>query len=316
MNVIITNNYKEQLASLNIEVIKRLEGVYSADEIIDTFQNFFFNKLILDLTALDNYNDLKNLQKLSIALDMSKIILLLPQNSGFTIPSNLSKLIAMGIYNFTASVEGITYLYNNPNSYRDVAQYHQLEGDISNVVSPAASGGMTLQMGQKIIGVKNLTAHAGATSLIYMMYKHLQSNYNVVCVEVDKRDFVYFGDKNMRSIGSNDINKFIADNSDKEIILVDINNSSLAENVCGQVLLLLEPSILKLNKLLSVKPKITEEIRGKLVVLNQCPLEQKDINTFEYETKIKPFYCLPYIDDHGKSQVMFDFLRSIGFDRI
>lgn len=319
MNVIIANNYKEDLATLNIEVIKRLDGVFSADEIINTFQNFFFNKMILDITAIDDYTDLKNLQKLSISLDMSKVILLLPQNSNFTIPSNLSKLIAMGIYNFTSSVEGVTYLYDNPNSYRDVAQYHQFEGNIAADTFTSVnttSGGMSMQMGQKIIGVKNLTAHAGASTLIYMMYKHLVGNYDVVAVEVDKRDFMYFNDKNMHSVGANDINRFVADNRDKEIILVDINNSAAAENICGQVFLLLEPSVLKLNKLLNTRPKVAEEIRNRNVILNQCCINQKDLGVFEYETRIKPFCLIPPIDDHEKSQAIFDFLRNIGFDRV
>ena len=39
----------------------------------------------------------------------------------------ISQLISMGIYNFAKDIDGIQYLYNNPNSYRDVAQYHQLQ---------------------------------------------------------------------------------------------------------------------------------------------------------------------------------------------
>jgi hypothetical protein len=66
------------------------------------------------------------------------------------------------------------YLYNNPNSYRDVAQYHQIEGAVSTTGTSGFVGGsgMTMQMGQRVVGIKNLTAHAGATTLIYMMYKH------------------------------------------------------------------------------------------------------------------------------------------------
>ena len=38
----------------------------------------------------------------------------------------LSKLISMGIYNFSRNVDTIKYLIQNPNSYKDVAQIHQL----------------------------------------------------------------------------------------------------------------------------------------------------------------------------------------------
>ena len=318
MNVIIANKYKEQLASLNIEVIKRMdEGrEYSVDEIIDTFQNFFFNKMILDVTAIENYTDLKNLQKLSISLDMSKIILLLPPEPGFTAPYNLSKLIAMGIYNFTASVDGIMYLYNNPNSYRDVAQYHQLGDTTIDGLSDVGVGSTMQSSGQKIIGVKNLTTHAGATTLVYMMYKHLQGNYNTLAVEVDKRDFMFYNDKNMKSCTSNEINRIIGDNHDKEVILVDLNNSQMAENSCNQVVYLMEPSIVKLNKLLMTKPRVADEVRNKMVVLNKTVISEKDLNTFQYETKITPFAIIGPVDDHERSEEIYNFLRKLGFDRI
>lgn len=315
MNVIVANEYKEQLSGLNIEVIKKMDGVFSADEIVNIFQNFFFNKMILDLTAIEYYNDLKNIQKLSISLDMNKVILLLPPEPAFTSPANLSKLIAMGIYNFTASVEGIMYLYNNPNSYRDVAQYHQL-GD--NSVSNNMSSGIGIQMSmpQKIIGIKNLTVHSGATTLVYMMYKHLSGPYSVVAVEADKRDFVFFNDKNMKSVSGSEINRVIADNHDKEVILVDINGNQMAENACSQVLYLIEPSVLKINKLLSTRPRVAEEMRNRNIILNQSLIPEKDLKVFEYETKIRAAAILGPVDDHEKNEDMYEFLRKLGFDRV
>ena len=77
MNVIIANKYKDMLQTLDIEIIKTLEGVYNIDDIIDNFSNFYFDRMILDITALNDYNNLDTLQKLSINLDMSKVILLL-----------------------------------------------------------------------------------------------------------------------------------------------------------------------------------------------------------------------------------------------
>lgn len=321
MNVIVANKYKEQLSSLDIEVIKRMDGVLSADELIDIFQNFFFNKMILDLTAIEEYHDLKNIQKLSMSLDMNKVIFLLPQEQSFSSPTNLSKLIAMGIYNFTTSVDGIMYLYNNPNSYRDVAQYHQLgdnnlSGNFYNNYSNDNSMSTQSFMTQRIIGIKNLTTHSGATTLTYMMYKHLSGPYSVLALEADKRDFVFYNDKNMKSITGNEINKVIADNGDKEIILIDVNGNKMAENVCAQVIYLIEPSILKVNKLLSTRPRLKDELRGKTVILNQCLIPDKDLKVFEYETKLKLSGMLPPVDDHSKSNEIYDFLRKLGFDRV
>lgn len=64
MNVIIANKYQSMLDSLNIDVIKRLNGQFDVDDIINQFQNFFFQRMILDITALKNYKDIKTLQKL------------------------------------------------------------------------------------------------------------------------------------------------------------------------------------------------------------------------------------------------------------
>ena len=69
MNVIIANKYRDALASLDIEVIKKLEGEFTVDEIIETFKNFFFNKMILDVTAIKDYKNIKTIQKLSLSLD-------------------------------------------------------------------------------------------------------------------------------------------------------------------------------------------------------------------------------------------------------
>ena len=77
MNVIIANKYREALSNLDVEVIKKLEGEFTVDEIINTFQNFFFQKMVLDVTALRNYKDIKTLQQLSLSLDVDKLVLLL-----------------------------------------------------------------------------------------------------------------------------------------------------------------------------------------------------------------------------------------------
>ncbi|MDD3821803.1 MAG: hypothetical protein PHF47_02140, partial [Bacilli bacterium] len=65
MNVIVANKYQSLLATLEIDVIKSLNGEFAVEEIISTFKNFFFNKMILDITAIKDYKDVTNLQKLS-----------------------------------------------------------------------------------------------------------------------------------------------------------------------------------------------------------------------------------------------------------
>ena len=74
MNVIIANRYQTMLQSLNIDVIKMLNGEFEVSEIVSSFQNFYFQRMILDVTAIKGYKDIKTIQKLSISLDMEKII--------------------------------------------------------------------------------------------------------------------------------------------------------------------------------------------------------------------------------------------------
>ena len=41
----------------------------------------------------------------------------------------------------------------------------------------------------RVIGIKGLTDHAGATTLIYMLKKQLSEHYRVLGLELDKNDF-------------------------------------------------------------------------------------------------------------------------------
>lgn len=101
MDTVIANKYSDILSTLNIEVSKKLEGVYEVDEIISTFGNYFFNKMFLDITAIKDYKDLNNLQKLSMSINMDKVILLLDKDDQISDSKVfLSKLVSMGIYNF------------------------------------------------------------------------------------------------------------------------------------------------------------------------------------------------------------------------
>ena len=99
MNVIVANRYQAMLQGLEIDVIKRMEGEFSVDELISTFQNFFFQRMILDITALKDYRDIKTLQKLSISLDMVTYAFLSFSVGGITVTllilSNLLQLTLM-----------------------------------------------------------------------------------------------------------------------------------------------------------------------------------------------------------------------------
>lgn len=305
MNVIIANEQQSTISGLNIDVIKSLNGCFEVDELINMFQNFYFGKMILDLTAIKDYKNMQNLQKLSMSLEVDKIILLLPPNDlECTSNSYLSQLISMGIYNFTTNLEGLEYLYNHPNTYRDVAHIHQL--------GQTEREGITGVTGITIIGVKNVTEHAGSTSLIYMMKKVLEANgVVVVAIELNKRDFQYFGEKNMVSITSEQLPAEVMKHKEANVILVDLNDSN-QEDTCGDVLYLLEPSLIRLNKLIKRDRRVFERLRGKKIILNQSMLTGSDIGDFEYESKSKIYSSLPPLNDRGKNKELEELLVKLG----
>ncbi len=314
MNVIISNKNQLLLENLGIDIIKEMNGEFEVDEIIATFQNFFYQRMILDITAIKNYTDISSLQKLSISLPMDKLILLLDGSDATSNPTFLSNLVSMGIYNFTKNVEGIQYLYNTPNTYRDVAQFHRLDATFGNAnmqqqnpqtqyVAPVPVVETPAQpefYGTRIIGVKNITKQSGASSLVYMMKKELSKNYTVAAIEVDKTDFSYFKDKDMVSTITSEIGMVVNNHKDKNVVIIDINNSIVAEGFCQDVLYLIEPSIIKLEKLMVLNAAALQGLKDKKIVLNQSLLSSTDVANFEYEAKIKVFYNLAPLNERDK----------------
>ena len=316
MNVMVYNKYKELLMGLNIEVMKTLEGVYNVDEIIDTFTNFYYDKMILDITAIRDYQNTDNLQKLAMNINMENVILLLDNNPETDTKAYLSKLISLGIYNFTKNVDGINYLMVHPHTYKDVVNLHNLqdiEQKTAQVAAPAPmapvapmpdinlsisaqTGGQKL----KIIGFKNVTNHAGATSLIYMLKKHLEDIRDVAAIEINKMDFLYFNDKNMVSSTTNDVLKDIMRRNTCDIIFIDLNDYEDVD-ICTDVYYLIEPSTIMINKMMRKNKNILDTLKGKKVVLNKCMLGTEDIATFEFETKLRVLFSMPAVDDRRKN---------------
>ena len=309
MNVIIANRYQTMLQSLKIDVIKMLNVEIEVSEIVSSFQNFYFQRMILDVTAIKGYKDIKTIQKLSISLDMEKIILLLDDSPETNSSEYLSQLISMGIYNFTKNADGVLYLYNNPNSYRDVAHIHQI--DNRQNAGPSSSNGNA-----KIIGIKGITKESGATTLTYLMKNELENYYSVAAIEVDKRDFMFLKGKNLVSTTSVDIGNTISKYSDCEALIVDVNTSNAALELCHEVIYLIEPSTIKLNRVMMINAKSLKPLLDKTVVLNKSLLNNKDIMDFEYESRLKVAFNMPPLNDRDKHiPEINQLLIKLGFDR-
>ena len=316
MNVIVSNKNEGLLSSLDVEVIKSLNGEFTADEIIGTFSNFFFNRMFLDITAIKDYTNISNIQKLSIGLDIEKVILLLDNNL-MADSDYISKLISMGIYNFGTDKQALMYLYSHPNTYKDVASYHLLNNNQSSsnpkIPSMISSMNNKIQRNEKtskVIGFKNVTLSAGATTLIYMLKKCLSETEYTVAIEIDKNDFGYFNEKDMYSINKNNLSAAINKFNNARYILVDLNECP--EESCDEVIYLIEPSTIKLNKLMLVSRNIFDTLYQKNIVLNKSLLSENDVKVFERESNAKIVYNIPPLNDHEKnSEVLLDFIKKL-----
>ena len=349
MNVLVVNQQENVLSPLNIEVIKTLRGTFSSDELISTFTNFFFVRMIIDITALQNNEDIVTYQKLSIGLPIDKIILLIPPSSVVANNYFLSKLISMGYYNFTTNGEGVMYLLTTPNTYKEVAHLHQVGGgadqppqqpavqsgfngggfpqnnypmaENNNQMMPqeAPSSNYSMMPQQnnagfraKSLGVMNVTDACGASSLIYMMKKELEETFgmSVLALEVDKRDFAFFREQNMVSTSKSSLAREIMQAVGYGCVLVDLNDYD--DNVCDDVIYLIEPSVIKLNKLMLRDRSIFQKLKGKKVIINRSTLNESDVKEFASEAGIDIFYVLPPLNDRERSPIIVDLIKRLG----
>lgn len=339
MDVVVSNRYRNDLVDIDADIIKSVTGEYEAVEIGEMFKDFFFDRLILDVTALKSYDDYNIYQRLVQYLDPEKIVFLLPEGSKLCTPNFLSHLISFGIYNFTTNINGINYLLNKPNTLKEVEHIAKMAAQVKE--EPVSSGPNEDELDEPktspkqevkdvvpstkpatkrtsvIIGVRNVTASAGATTLIYMMKKELSLIYgqeNVVAIEVDKNDFSYFYDKRMFSVKQVDLRTTLDKFSNVNVILVDLNGCR-QDSFCNDIIYLIEPSTLKLNRLIQKNRMIFQNLAGKKVVLNQSILQNNDVFDFETEAGIKIFYNIPPLDERKRNSVIADFLSRVGLIR-
>jgi len=316
MDTVIGNKYIDVFSGLNVEISKRLHGEYTVEEIISTFSNFFFNKMFLDITSIKDYKDLTNLQKLSMGINMDKVIILLDKEDSISDSSQfLSKLVSMGIYNFTKDQNSLMYLYNNPNSYRDVAYYQDIDND-DNSPSDDVSQELSNNDNRIILGIKNVTDSAGSTTLTYLVKKILSDYYNAMAIEIDKRDFIYFNDDKCISIKEDEFDNVISKYNDVKYFIVDLDKSK-KEHLCNEVLYLVEPSTIKLNKLMLINPNVFNELKGKKIVINKILLSDDDIANFEVEADVKVYYNIgPLNDKEDCSNILLPLLEKLGYVKV
>ena len=240
MNVIVSNKQKNVLDNANIDAIKDLNGLFNVDELINNFMDYFFSKMIVDATAIVNFASEGVLRKLVNGIGAEKIILLLPPKP--EPPKKFCELlVSLGLYNYSTKIEDVLRFLKTPNTLQDVE--NTMNNDYNNVYEttnmvennnmdnmnnmnnmnnyPEENKSMEIGNSDEIsdvnrdnkivIGFKDVTMHAGSTTLIYMIKKELEEGFNTSCeaIEIGSSDFMFYNTKGMTSVNPNTIESFI-----------------------------------------------------------------------------------------------------------
>lgn len=319
MNVVTANECKSIIDRLDIDIIKRIDGQFELRELLSKFVNLYFNKMIIDITSIANYTDLETIKQLAEAVDPSRVILLLNTNPVVNSSVYMSKLVELGFYNFTRNYEGIKFLYSTPNSLENVKHLilteeqvrHQMEAMVQSS-APVAEN-----TGRRVIGLQNLTMHAGSTSLVNMMVRQLNDGgYTAVGLEMFKQDLMFYHDSNLSAcMNKMDLENKLRLYTDVSAIFIDLNEFGEAEKYCDDILYLIEPSYIKLTKLLKKNRNAFLEHKGDKIVLNMSFVNDQEVPDFEYETKLKIFDNLPPMNDRNRDlDQVNELLGKLGFN--
>lgn len=295
MNIIVTNKYKNLIYNANIEVLKELSGVFKVREIVNSFNNIFYKKIIIDATALENFPKQSVLEELSKSFDMDKLILFIPPDNPPP-KTFLSFLVSLHIYNFTDNINGLIELTRKSNTYEDVKEYDVVEEtkeEVTNTVSNSIEGST---IGRIILSLKGVNTSYG-TNLLYMIMHVLEDKYKkrTIGIEIEKRDFMFYNKENMYSILNSRIKDILASSLDQDVVLIDLSNYS--EEIGDDVLYLIDPSLYSINKLMFEDRDAFLKLKGKKVILVNSLLNDNDVNQFSKEAGISIYYNLPPLND-------------------
>lgn len=304
MNVIVANKYRNELKNIGIDVSGVIEGTFNSFQIVSAFRNYYYERIILDITSINGYenistliNELKNIFSI---LDPNKTILLIENTPEFNNNTLKNYLVDLKIYNYAFDLNEVIELYNNRREYDQVKDLN-VETSINSK--------------SRIIGIKNATDGAGATTLSYMMMKELSKKYSVKCLEIDKDDFKYFEDQNMKSINSNAFINEVSSEPFPDVILVDQNNYE-NDLVIKETIFLVEPSTIKLNKALDLNPNLINTLRDKKVVFNRTSISLPKLVSLQEQYNLKVFDIIRNVNEKDKiNPQVINLLTKLGFEK-
>ena len=117
MNIVIENLNENIINSIGISNASVFKGVYDITQIFGQISALQYEKVIIDITALNNYSDINSIKSLLSFIPNDKIILVMNEQNVTT--DYLKSIIESGLYNIAYNGEQIVTLYSNPNTYDD-----------------------------------------------------------------------------------------------------------------------------------------------------------------------------------------------------
>ena len=307
MNILIKSNSNSILNNLSIDVIKTLVGEFTRDDLEKELSLLTYNYVIIDINSIKNYYDDNYLYSfLEFFPSPNQLIIVLNDEFASNSKIFLNKLINKGYYNFATSDSAITRLIERPNTYEDVKKF--LEGNDYLKEETIVSGRETkeeFKTDKMIIGIENGVPHSGATTFMYFLVNSFPENIKVKGIEMNKYSSSYFKDDKIITCDSKDqLEIVIKTLKDIDIFVIDLNNSNVID-LCKQVLYLVEPGTIKINKLIKGNSDNYQKLIGKNIILNRNTIPEDQLSNFEYETKLKIFGTIPNLNDRIDNQKYF-----------
>lgn len=322
MNVVTENKNTNVIDKLNIDIIKKIEGEFTLNDILNSLVNLYFNKMIIDSTSIKNIKDISTIKALAAAVDPSRVIMVLPEEVEEGDNEFISDLITCGFYNFTRNFEGVNYLFNTPNTYESVKQYvlnTPLENNSSDENADEETSEEALYQpnaGRRIIGVENVTTHAGSSSIVNMLVRQLRNHgYKAYGIEMFRQDLLFYHVDYLHAcFNKQDLDNKLREFKDADVIVIDSNEFGELNNYANDTLYLVEPSYVKVTKAIKKNKNVFNDHKGDKIVLNMSFVNNQDLADFEYETGLKIFANIPPLNDRDKDlEEINDLLSKLGY---
>jgi len=168
-----------------------------------------------------------------------------------------------------------------------------------------------------IVGLQNLTNHAGSTTLVNMMVRQLNNHgISSIGIEMFRQDLLFYHSPVLFScMNKFDVEALINKNTETKGIIIDLNDFGEASEICDEVIYLVEPSYVMLTRLLKKNKNAFEEMHDKNIILNKSFVNEQELDDFEFESKCKVFMDLPCLNDRNENiSEINDLLIKLGFN--